>query len=324
MLFATNRIPRQSSRTTLNRNISFDLQNINVAQSMYFCERKGKDYYVEIGNKSFFSRLKDLPKLTQILLYIHGFNNTAEAEVFPRAQKLQELFDKVGGKGLVHVVPLIWPCDDDSVIAIVDDYWDDQRAADQSGAAFARMLGKFDAWRKQGAREGVLCTKRINLLAHSMGNRVLRNALTNWVEYDTRGQMPQLFRNVFMLAPDVVNHALEEGESGQYIPDSARNVVVYYANDDLAMPASKIANLKSGTVSRRLGMTGPEDLYAVPKNVYEVDCDNFNNTFDPPAGHSYFLTNPRDVISPVLKHMVKAIKTGRVTPNERHHELRRP
>ncbi len=290
---------------------------------MYFCERRDKDNYVEIGNESFFSRLKDLPKRMQILLYIHGFNNTAEAEVFPRTEKLQELFDKVGVKDLVHVVPLIWPCDNDNIVSIIDDYWDDQRAADQSGAAFARMLGKFDDWRKKEAQGDVLCTKRMNVLAHSMGNRVLRNALTNWVEYDTRGQMPQLFRNVFMVAPDVVNHALEREESGQYIPDSARNVVVYYANDDLAMPASKVANLKNLTVSRRLGMTGPEDLDAVPKNVYEVDCDNFNNTFDPPVGHAYFLTGPRNAVSPVLKHMVQAIKTGRVTPNERHHELSR-
>lgn len=49
----------------------------------------------------------------------------------------------------MYVVPLIWPCDDDSVVAFIDDYWDDQRAADASGMAFARMLGKFDDWRRK-------------------------------------------------------------------------------------------------------------------------------------------------------------------------------
>ena len=100
--------------------------------------------------------------------------------------------------------------------------------------------------------------------------------------------------------------------------------MVYYANDDLAMPASKVANLRNRTVSRRLGMTGPEDLSAVPKNVYEVDCDNFNNTFDKPVGHAYFLDGPKKKVSPVLKHMVQAIKKGRVIPNERPHELPKP
>ncbi len=90
------------------------------------------------------------------------------------------------------------------------------------------------------------------------------------------------------------------------------------------MPASKIANIKNITVSRRLGMTGPENLTAIPKNVYEVDCDNFNNTWDKPAGHSYFLDNEDGKPSPIIKHMVDAIKTGRLDPFERHYEIPKP
>ena len=90
------------------------------------------------------------------------------------------------------------------------------------------------------------------------------------------------------------------------------------------MPASKPANVKNRTVSRGLGMTGPEDLLAVPKNVYEVDCDNFNNTCDPPKGHAYFLDCPGGRVSPVLGHMVTAVKTARVSPPVRHHELPKP
>ncbi|SHG78575.1 alpha/beta hydrolase [Ferrimonas marina] len=329
MLFVTNRTPRQSERTRTNRPIDFPLQNTSVSQNLYFCRRNGPDDYTEIGSPAFFAELKELsdPK-TQVLLYIHGFNNTFESEIFPNAQQLQSLFDQHGGKGLVHVVPLIWPCDDDSFVAFIDDYWDDQRAADASGDAFARMLGKFDDWRKAEAEackkeDRPPCTRRINVLAHSMGNRVLRNALRRWVHNDI-GQMPQLFRNCFMVAADVVNHTLEPDEEGAVISDAARNLVVYFANDDLAMPASKLANLKNKTVSRRLGMTGPEDLEKVARNVFEVDCDNFNNSFDPPKGHSYFLTNPKGKVSPVLLHMVKAVKTGRVDPSDRSHILAKP
>ena len=317
MLFATNRLPRQSAKTRKNRKVTFNLQDTTVSQNMFFCERHGVEDYTELGNRAFFDRLKQLPEKTQILLYIHGFNNTGEAEIFPNAHKLQQLFDQVGGEGLVHVVPLIWPCDDDSVAHFIDDYWDDQRASDMSGMAFSRMLGKFDVWRSSKENLQSPCLKRINVLAHSMGNRVLRNALRYWVENDAQGQMPMLFRNIFMVAADVVNHTLEPGEEGQYIPDAARNVITYFANDDLAMPASKLANLKNRTVSRRLGMTGPEDLAKTPKNVYEVDCDDFNNDFDKPKGHSYFLEDENGVVSPMLEHMVKAIKTGRVEPAER-------
>ena len=62
------------------------------------------------------------------------------------------MFDEIS-PGLVHIVPLIWPCDDDSAPAFIDDYWDDQRASRASGGAFARMLGLFDNWRKEEAAQ---------------------------------------------------------------------------------------------------------------------------------------------------------------------------
>ena len=322
MLFATNRTPIQSAQTEIGRKISFSMQDTTVRQDMYFCRRNGVDDYVEVGNQAFFQELKGLDSKTQILFYIHGFNNLGESDIFPNANILQNMFDELS-PGLVHIVPLIWPCDDDSVIAFMDDYWDDQRASRASGDSFARMLGLFDDWRKEEAKKTSPCTRRMNVLAHSMGNRVLRNAINSWVKYDMGGSMPQLFRNVFMVAADVVNHTLEYQEDGCYIPDSARNVVVYYANDDFAMPASKIANLKNMTVSRRLGMTGPESFSEarLARNVYEVDCDDFNNSWGDAKGHTYFLRDSRGKISPVVSHMLAAIDGGRVTPAQRRHVL---
>lgn len=325
MLFATNRTPTQSAKSKKNRKISFSMQNTSVSQDMYFCRRLAPDDYIEIGSQQFFQELKELHKNTQILFYIHGFNNLGEADIFPNAETIQNMFDEVSPE-LVHIVPLIWPCDDDSAIAFLDDYWDDQRASRASGDSFARMFGLFDDWRKKEALKESPCTRRMNVIAHSMGNRVLRNAISSWVKYDMGGNMPQLFRNVFMVAADVVNHTLEYKEKGRYIPDSARNVVVYYANDDLAMPASKVANLKNMTVSRRLGMTGPESMSEtrLARNVYEVDCDDFNNSWGDSKGHTYFLRNKKGVISPVIHHMIAAIDGGRVTPNSRHHTLEKP
>ncbi len=325
MLFATNRTPTQSARSKKGRKISFSMQNTSVSQDMYFCQRNGVDDYIEIGNKAFFQALKALDNNTQILFYIHGFNNTGERDIFPDTEELQGMFDEIS-PGLVHIIPLIWPCDDDATPAFIDDYWDDQRASRASGGAFARMLGLFDNWRKQEAEQKDPCTRRMNVLAHSMGNRVFRNAISSWVKDDKCGGMPKLFRNVFMVAADVVNQTLERKEKGRYIPHSARNVVVYYANDDLAMPASKIANLKNMTVSRRLGMTGPESMSEnkLDKNVYEVDCDDFNNSWGDKKGHTYFLRNKHNKISPVIYHMKHAIAGGRVTPDDRRHILRKP
>ena len=143
-----------------------------------------------------------------------------------------------------------------------------------------------------------------------MGNRVLRLALDRWGR--NYGGVPRAFRNIFMAAPDVANETLERGKPGQYIPDAARNVVVYYAADDFAMRASKISNLKNKVVTRRLGHTGPENMQRVPRNVYAVDCDDFNNRYDSPKGHAYFLTDPDGNAGSVLMHMLYTLKTGRV------------
>lgn len=315
MLFVTNRTPKQSAKSKRNRNISFNYDNTAVSQYLYFCERNDKDSYTEIMNEEFFQRLKDLPENTQLLFYLHGFNNNMEPHVFENAQKLQSLIN-TRSPDLVYVIPIIWPCDDDSAIAFIDDYWDDQDAADASGPAFSRLIGKFDKWRRDKKQQEIPCLKRINILAHSMGNRVLKNALNDWASKYASGDMPQLFRNVFMIAADVKNDILEKNKPGRHIVDSSRNVVIYYANDDLAMPASKLANIKNKTVSKRMGMTGPEDLYKLPKKVYEVDCDDFNNEFDL-KGHSYFIDDKDGNSSPIIKHIVDAIETGRINPADR-------
>ncbi len=72
MLFITNRMPKQSSRTKLNRSISFPERKNEVGQSVYYCERKKKDKYVEMGSKKFMQQIKD-SKEKQVLFYIHAF-----------------------------------------------------------------------------------------------------------------------------------------------------------------------------------------------------------------------------------------------------------
>ena len=320
MLFVTNRIPIESFKTRKNRKISFDLEDIRSSQNLHFCERLKENDYIEIGSESFFSRLKkEIEPGVNILLYIHGFNNTFEKCIFPMANRLQELVNENDEEELVCVVPLIWPCDNDEKHSL-NDYWEEQDSADISGKHFYRIIRKFEEWRLGDGRDGVSCNRRVDLLAHSMGARVLLNSL-DFLSKKSGGNVPRYFRNVFLIAPDIVNHTFEKGERGRFISDSSRNVVVYHANDDLAMTASSGANAMRQVYSARLGMAGPEDLEKCPKNVYAVDCDNINLDFDPDYGHAYFLSNSEGEVSPVIDHMVKAIKFGRVQPDEKYHQL---
>lgn len=327
MLFATNRVLREgptprdtrsnSRRFELPREVNFDLNNNQPEQSIYFCRRRAKDEYTEIGREAFFSELKDSPA-NQILFYLHGYNSLPEPSIFPTAEDLQSLFNEKnttapGNSVSVIVVPLIWPCDND--IGLVLDYFDDQDAADDSDTAFARLLKMFVDWRVNNSNLNKPCTKRINILTHSMGNRVLARAYSHYVSRFQSGGVPLLFRNIFMAAADLLNESLEPEEEAGFVPESARNIVVYYASDDLALRASKIANI-GAEVSRRLGHTGPENLDLTPKNVYAVDCDDFNTDYDPPFGHGYFRRSPDGQPGLLFNHLWECIKVGRVPMDE--------
>ncbi len=308
MLFITNRAVKGNPETVVGRRIKFDLNNNQAEQSVYFCRRNGKEDYTELGSKAFLGELKNSP-YDQLLIYLHGYSNLPEPDIFPRAQKLQKLCDDQAANSVL-VLPVIWPCDNDA--GIVKDYWDDEKAADASGFAFSRVLEKFMAWRAANAQVDKPCLKRINVLAHSMGNRVFRETIRVWAQYDRNEALPLLFRNTFLVAADIVNESLEYGNEGKFICDCSRNVSVYFASDDIALRASKVANLKT-EASRRLGHSGPENLEKTPKNVYAIDCDDVNTIYDNPKGHSYFL-HAGDGQAPgvVFQHIFNSIASGRV------------
>ena len=321
MFFVTNRVLKEgptpinagSSSSPRPRSITFNLNNNQAEQSIYFCRRDAPERYFEVGSYEFFNHLKQA-KQTQILFYIHGFDNLPETAIFPRTQELQELFDRKHQENedaneSILVVPIIWPCDNDQ--GILSDYFDDQKAADASDFAYMRMFEKFLNWRQESGNLANPCTKRINILAHSMGNRVLRGALKRTVQYYQPEGLPLIFRNIFMMAPDVVNETLESGKNGEFITQTTRNVVVYFAADDLALRASKVANVRNAIASRRLGHTGPESIEKTPKNVYAMDCDDFNSKYDP-TGHGYFAKDPLGNPGVAFQHIWTCIQTGRV------------
>ncbi len=314
MLFITNRFPKQSIQTRVGRAFDFDMKNNAPSNSVFYCRRNGADQYEEVGGFNFMSALK-ASKYRQLLIYIHGFSNLPEA-VFDGAMEFQELCDKAK-QNEVLVAPIIWPCDND--LGIVKDYWDDQKAADASAMSLARVLEHFLKWRedtKQNPADDP-CLKRINMLAHSMGNRVLRETMRAWDRYDLADGVPLIFRNTYLVAADIENESIHKGEAGELISHASRNVVVYYASDDLALRSSKVSNLKNKIASRRLGHTGPEDMSLTPSNVYAVDCDDVNTAYDMPKGHSYFRSGKeKGKPGKVFDHIWGTIMTGRVFPDD--------
>ncbi len=54
----------------------------------------------------------------------------------------------------------------------------------------------------------------------------------------------------------------------------------------------------------------------VIKNVYTIDCDDLNTRYDPPKGHTYFLTDRRKSPGVIFEHIYEVIQKGRVFPSE--------
>lgn len=325
MLFVSNRTPVspiQINQTQEAQAIGFDLQNTTVSLSMYYCERKSVDDYVHIGEEKFFQQLDLLPENTQILFYIHGFNDTGEARVFPHADLLEALINHTAKEQLIKVVPLIWPCDDDPIFVLADDYYDDQKAADRSGTAFADFFNKVYSWSQKNASSNQHIQRKIQLFTHSMGALVLKKALKEIV--DINDFIAPSFINIFIAAPDLIDTELDIGQEGELIAKSGHNIVVYYANDDLALGASRLVNLRHRIIARRMGRSGIRNIANVAENIYQVNCNDFNHQFEPAIGHVYFLTDPWNRISPVIAHVTQAIKTGSVIPEKRLHRLSKP
>jgi esterase/lipase superfamily enzyme len=297
------------------RTIELHPNDRDPSKQVRYCNRNDDGTYTEIGSNQFLEDLRG-ERTDEILLYIHGFNNQPESSVFPRAEQLQKFYDQAfqNKRKSVEVVVLLWPCDND--FGVLFDYWDDQEASEMSGYAFFRVLQRFMAHRENNAGDNA-CYRPINILAHSMGTRLLRLALENYNNKISR--VPALFKNIFMVASDVKNKTLQRDQSGYAITQVARNIAVYYANDDLAMTASKVANVRNKSLSRRLGHTGPRNLEKVSENVYAIDCDNINNTYDNPKGHSYFLDDGvTGNAGKVFDHIAETILTGRVGGSDAH------
>lgn len=232
MFFITNRQPKGDfSKQTSGVNYEFDLDRNASCNSVYYCERSKKGDYLELGSLELMRQLK-VSKAKNILLFIHGFSNLPEEDIFPRVKTLQKLFDEKE-KDFILVIPIIWPCDNDK--GIIKDYWDDQKSADVSAFSFARVLQKFMKWRDDFTLDKDICLKRISVLSHSMGNRVFRETLYQWNRYDLANGVPLLFRHSFLVAADIVNESLEDKEKGRLISQASRNVSVYYSSGDLAL-----------------------------------------------------------------------------------------
>lgn len=190
-----------------------------------------------------------------VVFFVHGFNNDVEA-VLERAESLQRRFP-------VEVIPFTWPANGGGARGVVS-YISDKRDARASAGALERTIVKMqdylrvltEAERKKcweqadkkhpgnvelrDALYARLLSKRcpftVNLLAHSMGNYVLKQSVKSSLSEATR----LLFDNIMLVAADTNN----EGHAQWVDQLKCRGRIYVCINEnDHALAASR---MKSG------------------------------------------------------------------------------
>jgi esterase/lipase superfamily enzyme len=159
-------------------------------------------------------------------------------------------------------------------------YKADRDAAVKSANAVADSLRKLFA---------VLTAFKANLpilhiVAHSMGNFVLRNAIQL---IPAKERSKTLFESAFLMAADENYDALSKASELKPLITLAKKVLVYKNGGDIALSASSLINGQP-----RLGSWGPRDLGKLPKTVMSVDCSDVGSTQgdhgETHFGHQYY------------------------------------
>ena len=257
------------------------------------------------------------------LVFIHGFNVSFLDALKAGATLAASLPDKE------NVVVFSWPSDGEAVPYM--SYYSDREDARASGPALARAYLKLfdfvrnlreaelerrrDAGEEPGNPE--LCDRKIHLLAHSMGNYVLRNGIQAICAKDSN-KMVRMFDQVIMAAADEDDDTFERDDKLRVLPSMARRITVYHNRHDRTL----IVSDKTKANPDRLGSDGPRMLDLLPKKVVIVDCSLVAAEADRMVQHSYYIHCPevaadlKDVLGDMLDdqmspHRRKVIREGR-------------
>ena len=194
-----------------------------------------------------------------VFVFIHGFNSSFEDAARRTAQLAYDLdFD---GTPMMYS----WPSQ-----ASTTAYTVDEAAVNVSGRRLAEFLE--DVVAQSGA-------ERVHLIAHSMGNRALIEALQVWMaNHDARGRR-KAFGQIVFTAPDVDRDYFTDVIES--LGQTAERVTLYASDKDLALKTSQAVH-----GAPRAGMAGAAiitrpGLDTIDMSSVEADM----------LGHNYYAAN---------------------------------
>jgi esterase/lipase superfamily enzyme len=212
-----------------------------------------------------------------LLLFIHGFDNTFSDAMTRAAFNREWLAASGNARADTTIVAFSWPSKGQIVSFpfLAADYRFDQNIATQSGLHLMGFLARLDPIMRaaRASKPGL----RVTLLAHSMGNLALQSAVETWFLQGNGKDM--IFDQAILAAGDCTYDAFDQ-------PNLARL-------SDHVLQLSMAVNLGA----QRLGQDGPRnraDTNAFPQAQFTmVDCSGYQDyDFDFLTSHQYYRQSP--------------------------------
>lgn len=258
-------------------------------------QRAFQDSLVQVADT--FPHPDDTPNEDQkhVNIFVHGFDNTWVSAAQRYAAITQNLFN--GGPNSLGICVLFtWPSKGTPL-----GYLPDRSEARQSAADFAEVLSSLYDWMadkqmKAAQDPAKACRAKTSVIAHSMGNYVLENAMNYAWTRKNRPLLMSLINQLLMVAADVDNDIFRSGETvehgdGEGIANLTYRVTALYSGRDSVLGTS--AGLKHFG-KRRLGRSGLDRTAPLPDNVWDIDCSGLiNPDTNGLAVHSAYFNEPK-------------------------------
>ena len=333
IFFGTNRKVRKRNQD--QEPIDFGIRLNNKKPLLYFGKAKVSDDDKKLEeihtsepvsseelccSQDIFNEIEDrMCRGIDTIVFFHGFSNSFKNSLLGAAE-LKRLYEKESNREYTMIV-LSWPSDGRLLFAYGSDRRDARKSRKILGAGLYKMsqflielcwlkysqktISDTDRSETLKKKDNRASCGRLHIMAHSMGNYVLRHVLQELCKI-TGGTIPQLFDEIFLIAADEDEDSFEHKNKFKFLPELAKRISVYFNKADIPLI---ISDLFMGNPDR-LGSKGPREPYKVPANVDLINCSNVVEGF---LEHNYHKTEStvRKDISYVLSNLKSTDVPGR-------------
>ena len=237
-----------------------------------------------------------------ICLFVHGYNTSWTDAVDDYVEIKNRLIEPAD---LGQLVLFSWPSK-----GSVAGYLPDRNEAHKCAPDLAQLFVELNDYLVQKQRIAAktddpeaLCKAKISVIAHSMGNYVMQEALVLASKRLNDPQLISLVNQFVMIAADVDNDLFQldkpDDSDGSLMANLCYRIAALYTGLDSVLGMS--AGLKHfGT--RRLGRSGLANPLDVWDNVFEFDVTNYINRDDTSIHSAVFDSQPAiEIVENILR-----------------------